>query len=57
MSKYLASILTVLGAVAVVLAPAIQGAIAAHPVFAAVFAAIVGVLNHFLPSPTAAVQK
>lgn len=54
MSKYLASILALVAVIATAVAPAIQGVIAAHPVFATLFAGIVAVLNHFLPSPVAA---
>lgn len=54
MSKYLSSILSVLAVVATFLAPQIQSVISAHPLFATVFAAVVAILNHFLPSPVTA---
>ena len=57
MSKYLSSILSVLGVVATFLAPQVQALISAHPLFATVFAAVVAIVNHFLPSPVAAVTK
>ena len=57
MSKYLSSILSVLGVVATFLAPQVQALISAHPMFATVFAAVVAIINHFLPSPVAAVTK
>jgi len=53
MSKYLSSILSLLAVVATFVAPQIQTAISAHPAFAAVLAAVVAIVNHFLPSPVA----
>ena len=50
--KYLASILPILVAVAALLTPFIAPVVAAHPVFATVLAAVVSVVNHWLPSPS-----
>ena len=50
--KYLPSILSVLGTVAVALAPQIQGLLAKHPEAATTVAALWAILNHWLPSPS-----
>jgi hypothetical protein len=55
--KYLASILPILVGVAALLTPFIAPFVAAHPTFATVLAAVVAVVNHWLPAPTASVAK
>ena len=55
--KYLATILPILVAVAALLTPFIAPVVAAHPVIATLLAAVVSVVNHWLPSPTASVAK
>ena len=54
MSKYLPTIVLVLTALGSVLAPQIQHAVSAHPSLFGALASIVGVLLHWLPSPSAA---
>jgi len=51
--KYLATILPILVAVAALLTPFVGPLIAAHPAVATVLAAVVAVVNHWLPSPSA----
>jgi hypothetical protein len=52
--KYLASILPLLIGVAALLTPFVAPFVAAHPTLATVLAAVVAVVNHWLPSPAAA---
>lgn len=51
--KYLASVLPLLVAVAALLTPFIAPLVAAHPTVATVIAALVAIVNHWVPSPNA----
>lgn len=51
---YLPTILTILGALGGAFSTQIQALATAHPTATAILGGIVGVILHFLPSPTAA---